>query len=92
MKRLDGGGRHIKHPEFEILLPSWVKDRRSKDGGRVTIKELQKKGKAILTELGRESEVKYGAIWRMKDRAGLSIRQKSTENQHHPKDLIPKSQ
>ena len=31
-KRLDGGGRSVKHPELEILLPSWIKERREKKG------------------------------------------------------------
>ena len=29
-KRLDGGGRSVKHPELEILLPSWIKEMREK--------------------------------------------------------------
>ena len=31
-KRRDGGGRSIKHPELEILLCSWIKERREKKG------------------------------------------------------------
>ena len=49
-KRLDGGGRSVKHPEIEILLPSWIKERREKKGARVTIKEVQKKSMAILKD------------------------------------------
>ena len=29
-KRLHGGGRPIKHPELDLLLPSWVKEKRKK--------------------------------------------------------------
>ena len=91
-KRLRGGGRKIKHPELEILLPSWIKEHRQKCGARVTIKNTVKKGNSLLKEMGREGEVKYGAIWRMKDRNGLALRRKSTENQYKPDDLIPKCQ
>ena len=91
-KRKEGGGRPIKHPELELLLPSWIKDKRRKEGSRVTVKQVQKRGNLILQEMGKEETVKYGAIWRMKERAGLSIRRRSTENQYKHDDLIPKCQ
>ena len=37
-KRLHGGGYPIKHPELELFLPSLVKEKRKKDGARVTIR------------------------------------------------------
>ena len=55
------------------------------------MKQVQKRGNLILQEMGKEGNVKYGAIWRMKERAGLSIR-RSTENQYKHDDLIPKCQ
>ena len=82
----------MKHPELEILLPSWIKERREKKGARVTIKEVQKKGMAILEDFGSDSDVKYESLWRMKDRAGLSLRRKNSEDQYKPNDLIPKCQ
>ena len=91
-KRLRGGGRPIKHPELEILLPSWIKEQRKHSGTRVTIKNTVKKGNLLLKAMGRDKEVKYGAIWRMKDRNGLALRRKSSENQYIPDDLIPKCQ
>ena len=85
-KRKEGGGRPIKHPELELLLPNWIKDKRRKEGNRVTVKQVQKRGNLILQEMGKEGNVKYGAIWRMKERAGLSIRRRSTENQYKHDD------
>ena len=77
---------------MELILPSWIKDRRRKEGSRVTVKQVQKRGNPILQEMGKEGNVKYGAIWRMKERAGLLIRRRSTENQYKHDDLIPKCQ
>ena len=91
-KRKEGGGCPIKHPELELLLPSWIKDKRRKEGSRVTVKQVQKRGNLILQEMGKEGNVKYGAIWRMKERAGLSIRRRSTGKQYKHDDLIPKCQ
>ena len=45
-----------------------------------------------MKDLGRETDVKYGSLWRMKDRAGLSLRRKNSEDQYKPNDLIPKCQ
>ena len=77
---------------MEIILPSWIKEQREKNGARVTLKGTVKRGNYLLKEIGKEGEVKYGSMWRMKDRNGLSLRRKSTENQHKPDDLIPKCQ
>ena len=41
-KRLHGGGHPIKHPELELLLPSWVKEKRKNNGARVTIRQVKK--------------------------------------------------
>ena len=88
-RRLPGGGRHINHPELEVLLPAWIRDRR-KEGGRVTLKAVRDKGRDILKELGRDTIVTKGEIWRLKERNGFSIRRKSTQNQYSPENLIPK--
>ena len=89
-----------KESELKKLVGDGLNKRKRLHGGGRPIKhpELEllllssKKGNAILRDLGKEETLKYGCIWRMKDRNGLSIRRKSTEHQYEPGDLIPKVQ
>ena len=56
------------------------------------MKAVRDKGRDILKELGRDTIVTKGEIWRLKERNGFSIRRKSTQNQYSPENLIPKCQ
>ena len=90
-KRTLGGGRRMKNPELDFLLPGWISEQRKK-GSRVTIRKVQKKGQDIMNELGMDTKVTYGSMWRFKERHSLSVRKKSTQNQYKPDDLVPKCQ
>ena len=90
-KRTLGGGRTLENPELDFLLPGWISEQRRK-GSRVTLRKVQKKGREIMNEMGRDTVVTYGSMWRFKERHSLSVRRKSTQNQYKPDDLVPKCQ
>ena len=45
-----------------------------------------------MNELGIDTEVTYGSMWRLKERHSFSVRKKSTQNQYKPDDLVSKCQ
>ena len=84
-------GRKLSHPELEILLPQWIKEKRDKNE-RVSLKSIKKKAEALLDQMGSGGPVSQAGIWRMVRRNGFSLRKKSTSNQYLPNDLVPKCQ
>ena len=82
----------VTEPEMELILDGWIQNERL-DGHRVTGDAIRKKARELVNEYtDSESNFKAskGWLWKFLKRHSYSSRRKSTQNQHDPKDLIPK--
>ena len=76
-KKVNGGGRKIKHVDLEEILLEWITLRRSKDL-RVSLNLIQSKARIIYAE---EKAASKDQMNEFMSRKGLSLRRRTTQAQ-----------